>query len=55
MKLVISGYSLNSSPFTNETEAIDHYFRISNLQAIHSFFAHHPDKINSKEPKVKIT
>ncbi|OMJ66554.1 hypothetical protein SteCoe_36562 [Stentor coeruleus] len=52
MKLVLSNKSANSSVYSSDTETLDHYFRVSNLQAIKQLFEANPEKINHKEPRL---
>lgn len=49
MKLVLPSYS---SSLNNETETIDHYFRVNNILAIHQYFELYPGKVDTKEVRV---
>lgn len=45
-------HSKSSSIYSNESEVIDHYFRVSNVSALKVMFEANPEKMNEKEAKV---
>lgn len=47
--------SASSSMYSNDSEVIDHYFRVSNVSALKIMFEANPQKMNEKEAKVMIS